>query len=48
MLHRMAKLGECAERNWRKLSGFAHLAKVIDRVTFVNGEELPKPAQVAA
>ena len=26
MLHMMFKLGQCAEKNWRKLRGFAHLA----------------------
>jgi len=48
MLHMMFKLGECAEKNWRKLRGFAYLAKVIEGVKFVNGEEVQKPNQVAA
>lgn len=48
MLHMMFKLGECAEKNWRKLRGFAYLAKVIDGVEFVNGEEVKQTDQVAA
>lgn len=37
MLHMMFKLGQCAEKSWRKLRGFAHLADVIEGVDFVNG-----------
>ena len=48
MLHMMFKLGECAEKNWRKLRGFAYLAKVIAGVKFVNGEEIEQQDQVAA
>ena len=48
MLHMMFKLGQCAEQNWRKLRGFAYLAKVIDGVKFVDGEEVNQPNQVAA
>ena len=48
LLHLMFKLGQCAEKNWRKLRGFAYLAKVIEGVKFVNGEEVKKPDQVAA
>lgn len=48
LLHMMFKLGECAELNWRKLRGFAYLAKVIEGVKFVNGEEIEQPDQVAA
>ena len=48
MLHMMFKLGQCAEKNWRRLRGFAYLAKVIEGVKFINGEELTKPDQVAA
>ncbi len=48
LLHMMFKLGECAEKNWRKLRGFAYLAKVIEGVKFVNGEEVQQPDQVAA
>jgi putative transposase len=42
MLHMMFKLGECAQKNWRKLRGFAYLAKVIEGVKFINGEEVQK------
>jgi transposase-like protein len=48
MLHMMFKLGECAAKNWRKLRGFAYLAKVIEGVKFINGEEVQKTDQVAA
>ena len=48
MLHMMFKLGQCAEENWRRLRGFAYLAKLIEGVEFVNGEEVTKPGQVAA
>ena len=34
MLHMMFKLGQCAEKSWRKLRGFAHLADVIEGVGF--------------
>lgn len=48
LLHMMFKLGECAEKNWRKLRGFKYLAKVIEGVKFVDGEEIEQPDQVAA
>jgi transposase-like protein len=48
LLHMMFKLGECAEQNWRKLRGFKYLAKVIEGVKFVDGEENEQPNQVAA
>jgi hypothetical protein len=44
----MSKLGQCAERNWRKLSGFDYLAKVITGVTFKDGIETTDPDQIAA
>lgn len=47
MLHMMFKLGECAEKNWRRLRGFAYLAKVINGVKFVNEEEVQQTNQVA-
>ncbi len=34
------KLGMCAEKRWRKLRGFAHLAKVIEGVKFQDGVEV--------
>ncbi|MGH8168334.1 MAG: IS256 family transposase [Woeseiaceae bacterium] len=48
LLHMMFKLGECAEQNWRKLRGFKYLAKVIEGVQFVDGEEIEQPNQIAA
>jgi len=48
LLHLMFKLGQCAEKNWRKLRGFAYLAKIIEGVKFVNGEEVQHADQVAA
>jgi transposase-like protein len=48
LLHMMFKLAECAEQNWRKLRGFKYLAKVIEGVKFVDGEENEQPNQVAA
>jgi hypothetical protein len=36
-----------AEKKWRRLRGFTYLAKVIDGVKFVNGEEVQQPDQVA-
>ena len=44
----MFKLGQCAEQNRRKLSGFDDLAKVITGVTFKDGIETPEPDQSAA
>ena len=40
MLHMTFKLGECAEKNWRRLRGFDYLAKVINGVKFRDGEEV--------
>ena len=48
MLHMMFKLGQCAQKNWRKLRGFVYLAKVIEGVKFIDGEEVIQPNQVAA
>ena len=48
MLHMMFKLGKCAEENWRKLSGFDYLAKVITGVKFKDGIETTKTGQIAA
>jgi transposase-like protein len=48
MLHMMFKLGQCAEKNWRKLRGFNYLAKVIEGVPFKDGIEISKSDQVAA
>lgn len=48
MLHMMFKLGKCAEKSWRKLRGFAHLADVIQGVDFVNGIKPSTQDQAAA
>ena len=48
MCHMMSKLGQCAERNWRKLRVFDYLAKVITGVTFKDGIETTDPDQIAA
>ncbi len=48
MLHMLFKLGECAEKTWRKLRGFAYLAKVIDGVEFDNGKGVKRTDQLAA
>lgn len=48
MLHMMYKLGECAEKNWRKLRGFNDLAKVIVGVKFKDGIEEQSVNQNAA
>jgi transposase-like protein len=39
MLEMMFKLGQCAEKNWRRLRGFNHLAKVITGLKFKDGIE---------
>ena len=48
MLHMMFKLGQCAQENWRRLRGFAYLAKVITGVKFKDGIEVTDVNQVAA
>lgn len=48
MLHMMFKLACCAEKSWRRLRGFTHLADVIQGVDFVNGIKPSKPDQAAA
>lgn len=47
LLHMMFKLGQCAEKSWRRLRGFTHLADVIQGVDFVNGIK-PSPKDQAA
>lgn len=39
MLTMIFKLGQCAEKNWRRIRGFKHVAKVIEGVRFVDGIE---------
>jgi transposase-like protein len=48
MLHMMFKLGQCAEKKWRRLRGFNYLAKVITGVKFKDGIEVIDVDQVAA
>jgi len=48
MLHMMFKLGQCAQKNWRKQRGFAYLAKVIKGVPFKDGIEVTSNDQIAA
>lgn len=48
MLHMMFKLGQCAEKSWRKLRGFAHLADVIEGVDSINGIKPSNANQAAA
>ena len=40
MLSMMYKLGQCAEKKWRRLRGFRQLGKVIEGVEFKNGIEV--------
>lgn len=40
MLSMMYKLGQCAEKKWRRLRGFRELGKVIEGVKFKNGIEV--------
>ena len=44
----MFKLSQCAEKSWRKLRGFAHLADVIQGVDFINGIKPSNQDQAAA
>ena len=37
LLTMVYKLGLCAEKNWRRLRGFRHLADVIENVKFSDG-----------
>ena len=48
MLHMMFKLGQCAEKRWRRLRGFHDLAKVITGVKFNDGIEVSNVDQTAA
>jgi transposase-like protein len=41
MLGMIFKLGMSAEKSWRRLRGFEHLAKVIEGVKFRDGIEVP-------
>ena len=48
MLHMMFKLGQCAEKNWRRQRGLNYLAKAITGVKFRDGIEVTESYQVAA
>ena len=48
MLHTMFKLGQCAEKGWRRLQGFDYLAKVIEGVQFKDGIEVIPETRIAA
>jgi len=48
MLHMMFKLGQCAQKKWRRLRGFDYLAKVITGVKFKDGIEVTEIDQAAA
>ena len=48
LLRMMFKLGQYAVKNWRKVRGFAYLAKVVKGMTSVNEEEIEQSDQVAA
>jgi transposase-like protein len=48
MLHMMFKLGQCAEKKWRRLRGFGYLARVVSGATFKDGIEVREAHQNAA
>ena len=48
MLHMMFKLGQCAEKTWRRLRGFDYLAKVVVGIKFKDGIEATEIDQAAA
>ncbi|MBC8553697.1 MAG: IS256 family transposase [Candidatus Brocadiales bacterium] len=48
ILHMMFKLGQCAEKKWRRLRGFDYLAKIITGIKFKDGIEVKDVDQAAA
>lgn len=48
MLHMMFKLGQCAEKTWRRLRGYRELPKVIAGIQFADGSEQTTQDSVAA
>ena len=48
MLHMMFKLGQCAEKKWRRLRGFDSLTKVMTGLKFKDGVEVTDVDLVAA
>ena len=48
ILHMMFKLGQCAEKKWRRLRGFDYLAKVVTGIKFKDGVEVTEVDQAVA
>jgi len=48
ILHMMFKLGQCAEKRWRRLRGFKELPKVVAGIQFTDGIEETTTDPVAA
>ena len=48
MLSMVCKMGRCAEKSWRRLRGFRHLAKFIEGVRFNDGIEVIEDRRAAA
>jgi len=48
MLHMMFKLGQCAEKNWRRFRGFDALPTVLTEGQFKDGIEVTAVDQIAA
>ena len=48
ILHMMFKLGQCAEKKWRKLRGFDYLANVIEGKQFKDGIEVIPENRIVA
>jgi transposase-like protein len=48
MLHMMFKLGQCAQKKWRRQRGFEYLAQVITGVKFRDGIKVTDSNQAAA
>jgi putative transposase len=48
MLHMMFKLGQCAEKKWRRIRGFDYLPKILSNIIFKDGIEVSDVDQIAA
>jgi len=48
MLLMKLKIGQCAEKKWRRLRGFEYLAKVVTEMKFKDGVEVTGIDQAAA
>ena len=46
--HIMFKLGQCAEKKWRKLKDFDYLVKVFEEIQFKDGIEVIPEIRIAA